>query len=190
MGKYSKNLCRIAIYAFYILIITSCSPVPELDFFAEGVTITIHDHTALVTGMYYFENLTSDRLRVTFYYPFPVDSHHHFPDTIWFFADYEIDTTGIIFTKVFKPHCIDSFTITYQQRFAEHIFRYITTTTARWKRPIKQASFTIITPEKAYTEINYEIQTDVIIDNNRYRTVLFENFCPEEDLIITCISSP
>lgn len=190
MGKYSKSLYRITLFAFCILIIISCFAEPELDFFAEDITITIHDHTALVTGVYYFKNLTSDRLRVTFYYPFPVDSHHFFPDSIWFFTDYEIDTTGIVFTKIFQPACVDSFAIIYKQRFVDRLFRYITTTTAHWKRPIKRARFTIITPDNVPYEVNYKTLTDTIIDSERRRTILCENFYPEYDLMITFVSAP
>ena len=170
--------------------LVSCSPAPELDFFAEDVTIMIKDHAALVTGIYYFKNLTPDQLRVTFYYPFPVDSHHYFPESIWSFTEYQTDTSGITFTKLFRPAAIDSFKISYRQRFSGGFFRYITTTTSQWKRPIKHARFTIITPIHVFYEVNYKTQTEMITDQLHYRTVLCDNFLPEKDLIITRTSAP
>lgn len=188
MRNLFKHWRVVIIIAFLIMI--SCSSTPELDFFAEDVTIAIQNNAALVTGIYYFKNITSDRLRVTFYYPFPVDRHHYFPESIWCFTKYHTDTTGIMFTKVFLPAIVDSFVISYKQRFSGRYFRYITTTTAHWKKPIKHARFTIITPDNAPYDVNYKTLADTIIGGERRRTILCENFYPEYDLMITFVSAP
>lgn len=188
MRNRYRYWCTVVTLVSWNLI--SCSSAPELDFFAEDVTITIQDHAALVTGIYYFRNITHDQLRVLFYYPFPVDSHHYFPDSIWCFTEYQTDTSGIAFSKVFLPAAIDSFMISYKQRFSGGFFRYITTTTVHWKRPIKHARFTIITPAHVSYEVNYEAQTEMITDHLHYRTVLCDNFLPDKDLIINRTSVP
>jgi hypothetical protein len=160
---------------------------PPVDFFKEDITLEIEEGKVKVTGFYFFKNLTSDRIRVNFYYPFPIDAHHHYPDTIAMSRFYEKDSSGIHFTMVFDPNGVDSFQIMYQQKFSKNQCRYITTTTEKWERPIKEAHFTIIIPDTLSATINYAVSHSKKIHNKHHHYITIQNFFPKEDLMIEWI---
>jgi len=162
-----------------------CTQAPPIDFYKENVTIAVTGAVARVTGVYYFKNLTDVGKRVKFYYPFPVDSNHGFPDTIAIKYPFEADSAGIYFWLSIGPSSIDSFVIYYEQGVKEPFFRYITTTTQEWKRPIKEADFTIIAPETLAIDVNYAFSEPVNIDGYRHYSIPVMDFLPEEDLIIS-----
>lgn len=173
-----------ALLLFYIILLCVCQQAPPIDFFKEEVTIQVMEARVRVTGVYFFENMTQIRKRVKFYYPFPVDSNHYFPDTIAIGCPLEKDTAGIFFSLSIKPNSIDSFVITYEQRINKTFFRYITTTTEVWKRPIKEANFTIIAPETFAVHTNYAFSEPINVDTYRHYMIAIKNFFPEEDLIV------
>lgn len=175
--------CR-AVLIFFTVFLCLCQQAPPIDFFKEDVIIEVRGARVRVTGIYFFENLTEIGKRIKFYYPFPVDSSHHFPDTISIGYPFERDSAGIYFSLSLRPNSIDSFVITYEQQIEEPFFRYITTTTRAWKRPVKEANFTIITPETLAINANYVFSKPKKIDGNLHYLIPINNFSPEEDLII------
>jgi hypothetical protein len=54
-----------------------------------------------------------------------------------------------------------------------------------WKRPIKEANFTIIAPETLAVHTNYALSERRVIDGYRHYIIQIKKFFPEEDLIIT-----
>ncbi|OPX17903.1 hypothetical protein BXT86_03955 [candidate division WOR-3 bacterium 4484_100] len=170
---------------FFIIPLFTCHREPDIDFYKETIMITIQDHQALVSGVYYFKNRTEFHKRVKFFYPFPVDDGHSYPDSIYLKYPFNKDSTGIFFEKVFAPHRADSFVIVYRQNLYENKFRYITTTTRKWRRPIKEAKFTITCPDTLKPHINYSVQETKKFRNKVYYFVRCTDFYPEEDLIIT-----
>ncbi|MGB9720027.1 MAG: hypothetical protein ACPL28_00900 [bacterium] len=161
-----------------------CQKREPIDFCKEDIKIEINRNKARVTGTYFFKNLTPYSKRIKFYYPFPVDSNYLFPDTILLAYPYEKDTVGIYFTMVIEPNTTDSFTIAYEQKLKNNVFRYITTTTRKWHRPIKEVRFTVILHQDLSPQINYQITREQTIGNNRYYIIKQERFYPSEDLII------
>jgi hypothetical protein len=170
---------------FCIILFCMCKESPPIDFFKEDVTIEVMDARVKVTGVYYFRNLTDISKRVRFYYPFPVDSNHYFPDTITIGYPFEEDSAGIYFWLSIGANSIDSFEITYEQRIEQPFFRYITTTTQAWKRPIKEAEFTIIAAGTLAVNANYPFSEVMVIDGFRHYSIPIEDFFPQEDLIIS-----
>ena len=170
---------------FLAVLLCLCRQSPPIDFFKEDVTIEIFGGKVKVTGVYYIKNLTDIGKRIKFYYPFPVDSNHSFPDTISAGLPYTRDSAGIYFTLSMEPDGVDSFVIGYEQRVERPFFRYITTTTKAWKRPIKDARFTVITPETLSTTMSYSFPEPMVIDGYRKYSIRITDFFPEEDLLIT-----
>ncbi|UCG90903.1 MAG: DUF4424 family protein [candidate division WOR-3 bacterium] len=157
---------------------------PPIDFFKEDITIEIEEGRLRVTGIYFFKNLTSNRIRVNFYYPFPVDVNHHYPDTIAMSRSYEENSSGINFTMLFNPKDIASFHIMYEQRISKNQCTYITTTTRKWERPIKEAHFTIIIPDTLSAIISYPLSHSAKINNKHHHYITIQSFFPKEDLMI------
>ena len=168
-----------------ISLLCVCRQSPPIDFFKEEVTIEVLDSRVKVTGLYYFRNLTDIGKRVKFYYPFPVDSNHYFPDTIMIDYPFEEDTAGIYFFLSIGAKSVDSFEITYEQRIVQPFFIYITTTTQVWERPIKEADFAIIAPETLAVNANYPFSEAMVIDGFRHYSIPIRDFFPEEDLIVS-----
>lgn len=176
--------CRIPLL-FFAALLCLCQREPPIDFFREDVTIEILDGKARVTGIYYFKNITKIGKRVKFFYPFPVDSNHHFPDAISIKLPYTKDSAGIYFSLSLEPNSVGSFVINYEQRVERSFFRYITTTTKAWKRPIAEANFTIVAPEGLAINANYAFSEPKTFDEKRHYSIPVNDFFPEEDLIIT-----
>lgn len=161
-----------------------CQKNPPIDFYKEDITIEIDNRQANVAGRYFFKNLTSVRKRVKFYYPFPVDSIHSYPDTILLDYPYEKDSAGIYFTMTIDANKCDSLKIIYEQKLHKNKFRYITTTTRKWEKPIKEAKFTIIVSEDVSPKINYHIAKEEVVNGEHYYIISISHFYPKEDLMI------
>ncbi len=181
------NIKSIILTCFLFLF--SCQKGIPIEFFREDITIEVQNSKVRVTGIYFFKNLTVNRKRVTFYYPFPVDSNHLYPDKIEIIHPYEKDSTGIFFTLLLDAMKSDSFKIAYEQQVHHNRFKYITTTTKEWQRSIKEAYFTIIMPDSLSAKINYEPYESVKIDSKDYFYILQKDFYPDEDLIIEWFSN-
>ncbi len=179
-----NKLSKVKFFGFCLLICIECFRSTEIDFYKEDIRIEIENNRATVTGEYFFKNLTNNKKRVKFFYPFPVDSLHLFPDMILLDFPYERDTNGIYFTMKMEAKRENFFKIIYCQKLQKNTFRYITTTTKMWKKPIKYAHFLIILPETLKAEVNYPIVSKYHSFKKVFYIIDKKDFCPEEDLII------
>jgi len=173
-----------------VLLLFSCESKAPIEFFKEDIIIEVIDSRVRVTGLYFFRNTTKVRKRITFYYPFSIDSHHSYPDTIVMRYPYEENSTGISFTMSIDAMATDSFSIIYIQAVRHSQFTYITTTTKEWERPIENAHFTIIMSDSLSATINYAPYKHEKIDNRHYFYILQKTFYPEEDLRIEWFRTP
>ena len=175
------------IFAIALLItVISCSKKSSnpIDFYKENVVIDILKDRVNVTGIYYMKNLTGIDKRVTFYYPFPVDSFHAYPDIILIDYPFRKDTAGIYFDLSIHAHKSDSFKVLYQQKLTGRQCRYITLTTRQWQKPIQSAAFTVIAPEFLKLNINYPVKGRETIDDTVFYYIRLKNFFPGADLKI------
>ncbi len=168
----------------------ACERRPDIQFTKEDIFIGIRNNEVTVTGVYFFENTTHNRKRITFYYPFPVDSNHTYPDTIILTYPYEKDSTGISFPMSIDAMSTDSFEIAYVQHVRHHQFTYITTTTKQWNQPIKEAHFTIRIPESLSATINYVPYKTEKTGNETFVYILKKTFYPAEDLRVEWSVNP
>ena len=178
-------MMRRLLLVTYSVFLCLCQQAPPIDFVREDVTIEVMGGRVKVTGVYFFVNLTDIGKRVKFFYPFPVDSNHYFPDTIAIGRPFERDSAGVYFWLSLRPNSTDSFKIMYEQRIAKPFFRYITTTTKKWERPIKEADFTIVAPETLAISVNYAFSEPRKVGENLHYYVPIENFFPDKDLLIS-----
>ena len=155
---------------------------PTIDFYRENVLIEILGGRVVVTGIYYMKNLTDIGKRVTFYYPFPVDSYQSYPDIIMIDYSFGKDSAGIYFDLSIPAHAADSFRILYQQKLIDNQCRYITLTTRQWLRPIKSAAFTVIAPIAMKLTINYPVSRKEVVDDTVFYYIRLKNFYPGADL--------
>jgi hypothetical protein len=177
-----KKIFAIAVMTAII----SCtkSPAPQIDFYKENVVIDILNDRVSVVGLYYMKNLTGIDKQVTFFYPFPVDSFHAYPDIILIDYPFSKDTAGIYFDLSIPAHKADSFKVLYQQKLTGRQCRYITLTTRQWQKPIQSAAFTVIAPEFLKLNINYPVKGRETIDDTVFYYIRLKNFFPGADLKI------
>ncbi len=171
----------------FILSCLSCQKPTGLpiDFYKEQVNIEISTEQAKVTGEYFFKNQTSEAKKITFYYPFPVDSIQLYPSLILLDFPFTKDTSGLEFVLSIGSKAKERFKITYVQPLKAQCFRYITTTTREWKRPIKEAKFIIIAPGDLDLKINYRVTKSVMRGGIIEHMIVRKHFYPETDLMIT-----
>ncbi|MGB3340316.1 MAG: hypothetical protein WBB37_02410 [bacterium] len=173
-----------------LIMLSYCQKQLPIDFFKENVVIEINGSGVEVTGQYFFKNLTNQDKRVIFYYPFPVDENHQYPESIILDYPYTKDTAGIYFSIAIKAQRIDSFEICYHQRTRKNQFTYITTTTKQWNRPIKNARFTIIIPDSLQVRFNYSPYIHEKTNHNDIFSLNIVNFNPNDDLEIEWYVDP
>ncbi|MEO0136245.1 MAG: hypothetical protein ABIL40_01485 [candidate division WOR-3 bacterium] len=161
-----------------------CSKKPIIDFYQEKITIEIDSASALVRGEYFFANNTNTRKIVRFFYPFPVDSIHSFPDIIILNQPYERDTNGIHFSMLLEPGRNNSFKISYRQYLKKRYFCYIITTTRKWQKPIKYAEFIVFAKKNQRLHLSYP--PAAIFSRGEYDCykIVKREFYPAEDLVI------
>jgi len=171
---------------FYLIItfLLSCARKIPVDFYQEKIVIEIDSLSAFVKGEYFFKNNTDSRKIVKFFYPFPVDTNHYFPDIIMLDFPYEKDTNGIHFSMLIKPGKDNSFKIGYRQRLNKNFFRYITTTTKKWSKPINIAEFVIMARKDFKLHINYSISKKELKNGRLCYYIIKKRFYPDKDLII------
>jgi len=173
--------CLILISALLVFACPRTKP-PTIDFYRENVLIEILSGRVVVTGMYYMRNLTDIGKRVTFCYPFPVDSFQSFPDIILIDYAFGKDSSGIYFDLSIPARAVDSFKVLYQQKLTGNQCRYITLTTRQWLRPIKSAAFTVIAPIAMKLNINYPVSRKEVVDDTVFYYIRLKNFYPGADL--------
>lgn len=92
---------------------------------------------------------------------------------------------GATFKIEIKPEETSKFRISYRQKLLGNRAEYILTTTQSWGRPLEQANYTLIIPNKlsidslSYTPDSFETKRD--------RIIFFwekENFMPDRNFII------
>lgn len=173
---------------FLLLTILFCRPSSlVVRFCREEVAITIHSGFVEVQGKYHIKSRAKNRILVQFFYPFPIDSTHPFPDAIVIPGhEFTLTDSGVLFPMRFDPGKEDSFSVYYRQPIKENSCRYIVTTTRRWKRPIERAYFTITVPAE-FKDVNLSFTPDSIQQSDTVTTcfVTFWRFYPAKDILIT-----
>ncbi|MEO0005260.1 MAG: hypothetical protein ABIK49_04580 [candidate division WOR-3 bacterium] len=177
---------RRLIFLLLSLIFCRHSSLP-VRFCREEVAITVHSGSVEVLGKYHIKSRAKNRITVQFFYPFPIDSTHPFPDSIAV-PDKEFTSadSGVLFQMRFDPGKEDSFSVYYRQEIKENSCRYIVTTTRRWQEPIERAYFTITVPAE-FKGVNFSFKPDSIQKGDTATTyfLTFWRFYPEKDIVIT-----
>ena len=166
----------------------------DLEFFREDLTFEIKDNYFFVDGIYHFRNTGNQDIERVLFFPFPNDSLFWGEIDSIFAVNLNKDSSntvinikkrGATFKIEIKPEETSKFRIAYRQKLLGNRAEYILTTTQSWKRPLEQANYTLISPNKlsidslSYTPDSFETKRDMII--------FFwekENFMPDRNFII------
>ncbi len=177
-------MVRAATSFVLVFLLTRCSSAPPVHFCREELTFTIREHAVLVQGEYFFKNLTHEAKIVQFFYPFVLDTNQHYPDTIELNLPFAETESGLTFALSIPGHTESSFRIRFSQPVSGRSYRYMTTTTRVWKRPIEKAIFRIIGPDTLDIKTNYAGRRLIGVTGDAEYVISIDNFYPDQDIVI------
>lgn len=200
MKKKAAILCLLGILS--VSGITQENPrivprKPSVAFFQEEITLSVSDSISRVEGVYHFRNNSDRDFVMPVIFPFYIDSTTQFPDLI---EPFWVDSLGqkyqIPYTEIRKAGIIRmgiplvagkerSWHLNYEQKISAKRAVYIITTTAAWKNPLTQATYTFVTPEN-FKVVRAWPKPDTTFrkDNHIYRQCVKHDFMPDRDMEI------
>jgi hypothetical protein len=167
-----------------------------VEFYRERIEMTIDNGWVTVYGAYYFRCNLDIAVSMPIIYPFPVDDHHCFPDSIAVsFADGD-SAVDIEFIQREQADCINLILplnpgrnnimeVFYRQKLTDKTARYILTTTAHWGQPFEIGEYFISIPaEFDGVNVNYDSFIESRDGDERIFSLLKKRFMPDKDLIV------
>jgi len=126
----------------------------NIQFSGERIEIWVRNNSVSVHGDYHFRNSNTFPLRQTLYYPFIVNEHQNYPDSIS--VIYHSDQTSLVFSKAedgirfsVNVPANDSIMVQvkYIQKTTNNQVEYMLTSTQTWKRSLAFAEYIVRIPE-------------------------------------------
>jgi len=152
-----------------------------LDFYAERINCTVTGDTLTVDATYYMRSEHGSKFCLL--YPLPEEGTDFSLVSV---KNCKLEKRGEVWVMCmdFGTDSLIEAGVTYRQRFPEGVFRYITTTTQAWGKPLDWAEFSAMTPWKA--SLSYPPDGEPRLLANLYYVygLRIEGFMPEEDFII------
>jgi|YNPNPStandDraft_1061719.scaffolds.fasta_scaffold17721_4 hypothetical protein len=151
-----------------------------LDFYAEKIACSVSGDTLLVDALYYMRSEPGSKFCLL--YPLPEEGTDF---TLVSAKNCHLEKRGEVWVMCleFSDDTLLEVGVVYKQRFPGRVFRYITTTTQAWGKPLLWAEFSVKTPWKA--NLSYPHGKPRFLENGYYfYSLRIENFMPEEDFII------
>ena len=172
-------------------------PTSSVDFYQEEITLTVDDSLARVEGVYHFRNNTGHDLVKPVIFPFYIDSVTQYPHEIEvFYIDSIGERQNIEFKERPERGCIairiplaanpeNIWYLNYGQKISSKRAVYIITSTATWKKPLEQGTYTFITPQY-FNEVTVWPEADTIYttDSLTYRQCAKQSFMPMREMEI------
>jgi hypothetical protein len=146
-----KKICNYLLL-FYCLL---CCQVfaQSLQFWGEKIEVTIYNHHADVWGEYHFKNNSSNTVHQTLYYPFVVNPHLPYPDSIAVTSHSQRSpipirksNNGIYFPVSIAPHQPAIYKVFYSQATTASQMEYVLTTTQGWHKPLVWTEYQVKIP--------------------------------------------
>lgn len=185
----------------FLFCLLNLYPQP-VSFFKEKIEVIIEDEDFIVIGDYYFLNKSNQEIKLNLFYPFKINEHLSFPDSINVInkinspIHFTKEKEGILIPLNIAPNDTAYFNVYYKQRSSINKAEYILTTTQNWKQPLLSAVYIIKIPEqfilkdislKPYIEkTEYASDTNNSLVKTLYKTYLInkKNFMPDTNLIV------
>ncbi|MBD3168516.1 MAG: hypothetical protein GF307_03465 [candidate division Zixibacteria bacterium] len=177
---------------------SNANPLPRqpVEFYREKIIMRIDEDYVHITGIYYFRNNKSQKIRFPLVYPFPIDETHTEPDSIIMRfrnggnendIDFRESPRGksIACRLPLMPGDDNVMTVIYRQKLKGNEARYILTTTAAWGKPFELAEYEIFIPDDFEdVDINYPFTIDNKDEALKKFTYKRSNFMPDRDLVV------
>lgn len=181
-----ESLKNIGTLLIFILILSESLLYSQvIDFHSEKIIMRISKKGILkLEGRYIFINPYNENVKVSIFYPFPVDSVHQYPKSIYVEGmPFKRIEKGISFEVKIQALKKKVVSVKYTQACLRKQARYILKTTNAWGKPLVRAEFVIILP--AYfkkVDISYPPDSLKQINGEIKFFITKDNFMPEKDL--------
>lgn len=171
--------------------------IPAVEFVKEEITLEVGEGHACVTGIYSFRNNTDRDLQMPVVFPFYVDSltafpHHIEAAVITVDGENNLDYKRVPERNLISMHIpmkasgTTNWRLTYQQEIGANRAVYIITTTAAWKKPLKEATYYFIAPDLFSNIKTWPLPDTIYTDGAKkiFKSVRYD-FMPQRDMEIT-----
>jgi len=159
----------------------------SLDFYAERIACTVSGDTLRVDALYYLRSEPGTKFCLL--YPLPEEGTDF---TLVSTRNCKLEKRGEVWVICleFREDSLLEVGVIYKQRFPGGVFRYITTTTQAWGKPLQWAEFSAATPWKASLSYPPKGEPRLLANGYYIYEVRIEGFMPDEDFIIKRAEEP
>jgi hypothetical protein len=174
----------LRLFAFILLLAGTALADGSLEFTSERIEMSVRGNVLTIHGIYHFTNPNPEPVRVTMFYPFPIDATHPFPYAIRVKPiAYRKVKDGITWTVEAGPNGKPTVDVVYSQRCLDRSAKYILTTTQAWGQALKQAEFIVRVPS-SFKEVTLSYSPDSLkeIKGEQVFYLTRKDFLPEKDL--------
>jgi hypothetical protein len=164
----------------------ACSRSPSVHFAREEVALTVRPGAVEVRANYHFKVRAARPFSALVFYPFPLDSFHSWPDSIWAGGlPYEAADSGVMLRLNLPARGEESLRVFYRQPHRGTEARYIVMTTRKWRRPIDLARFTVTVPRE-FDSVTLEHKPDSAVRGDSAVTYFITRraFWPDSDIVV------
>ncbi|MBN2522927.1 MAG: hypothetical protein JXB24_06610 [Bacteroidales bacterium] len=182
---------KFFLVSFLFAIVTGITG-QDVSFFKEDITFKIEGEYFYVNGIYYLSCSQNSDSSIALFYPFPTDSIHSKPDSLYIFnlntgeeiTDYLQHDHGLLFHIGLDS--VTAILVSYRQQFKFREMRYILTTTQYWGKPLEEATFKLILNSNIrIRSFSYQPDSCGIFGETIVYYWEKKNFMPLEDMIFT-----
>ncbi|MBL7074561.1 hypothetical protein ISS37_04900 [candidate division KSB1 bacterium] len=194
ISKLTDLYLRRCVFAAQILFVCfSLSFGQPVQFHSEKILMEIGEEFVFIKGIYIFHNDTDVSRSQTLFYPFYLDEHQLYPDSISVKERGGLDKTvkfsrlkkGILFRIKLPPHDYTQVEVWYRQIILANRAEYILTTTKYWGKGLVEGEYRVILPAGfEVTYMSYQPDKVKTIDSNKELYFSRENFMPKKNLIV------
>lgn len=152
-----------------------------LDFYAERIHCAVIGDTLKVDATYFMRSEMGSRFCLL--YPLPEEGTDF---SLISTKNCKIERRGEMWVMCmdFGSDSLIEIGVVYKQRFPGGVYRYITTTTQAWGKPLEWAEFSALTPWRASISYPLSGEPECLSDGYYLYRVRIEGFMPEEDFVI------
>lgn len=165
----------------------------DLQFYQEDLNFKIEENYFHVSGLYYFRNTTSEKIKRRLFYPFPQNTIYSKADSIFVIdlqdslaeVNLQSNLQGSFFTIHLAADTTAIYYIGYRQELKETKAEYILTTTQNWRIPFEQVNYTLKFPKEFSLDSISYMPDSLREESDKY--IFFwhkENFMPDKNFIV------
>lgn len=186
------------LFSLFLLFAINILLANNLQFIREDISFEIvnnkqNETCFIVDGLYYFENIGTEKISTTLFYPFPQDSCYAPVKEVWIEniskqinkIEYQKKESGITFKIKVDSNSSAIYHIKYKQKIFSGKVEYILTTTQNWQKALVEANYTLHFPKYLILE-SFSYSPDILEDKKDKFLFTWhkKKFMPQDNFIV------